>query len=72
MLFWNRSGHGCFRTIFITTNTITKMDKGYKGIKNELTGVRKSRDSWKRKYHQLNNLYAQLKENNKVKRGKTE
>jgi hypothetical protein len=37
------------------------MDKGYKGIKNELTEVRKSRDKWKRKYHQLNNLYAKLK-----------
>jgi len=38
------------------------MNKGYSGIKSELTQVRKSRDSWKRKYHQLNNLYAQLKE----------
>ena len=38
------------------------MNKGYSGIKNELIEVRKSRDNWKRKYHQLNNLYAQLKE----------
>jgi len=38
------------------------MNKGYTGIKSELTQVRKSRDDWKRKYHQLNNLYAQLKE----------
>ena len=37
------------------------MNKGYSGIKNELIKVRKSRDDWKRKYHQLNNLYAELK-----------
>ena len=38
------------------------MNKGYTGIKSELIHVRRSRDEWKRKYHQLNNLYAQLKE----------
>lgn len=37
------------------------MDKGYSGLKSELIQARKSRDDWKRKYHQLNNLYAQLK-----------